>query len=82
MADLPKPLPASEWQHDMWTADQLEAYVADKLAEERERTAPLVQRLAEIALGVRLYGAPDQRLLADRIDALVGAIRGTEAPNA
>ena len=39
MADLPKPLPASEWQRDMWTADQLEAYADAKVAEERERAA-------------------------------------------
>ncbi len=44
-------------------------------AAERDRCAPLLKRLEEIACGVRLYGAPDAGLLADRIDRLCQELR-------
>jgi hypothetical protein len=80
MADLPKPLPASQWQHDMWTANQLRTYAAAQVAEavaaERERCA----RLAETA---QFTGNtfPRTQLEQLRID-IADAIRATEAPAA
>lgn len=41
----------------------------------RNRCAPLLKRLEEIAGGVRLYGAPDPELLARRIEQVCVELR-------
>lgn len=45
------------------------------VAAERERRAPLVARLERIAEGVRVYGAPDKDLLAQRIENLCAELK-------
>lgn len=49
--------------------------LADARMVERERCAPLIRRLEAIADGVRLYGAPDQGFLAQRIEGLCRELR-------
>lgn len=77
LPELPKPCPfVSYFGQKVFTRDTMQDYARQAIAGALAKVGPSepVKRLKDIADGVRLYGAPDKDLLAQRLDAIAEVI--------